>query len=36
LTIRHSGRGDVTFADGHVQPLEWQKGIEMENSRPDL
>jgi prepilin-type N-terminal cleavage/methylation domain-containing protein/prepilin-type processing-associated H-X9-DG protein len=36
LTVRHGGKGDVTFADGHVQPFEWQKSIEVENSRPDL
>jgi prepilin-type N-terminal cleavage/methylation domain-containing protein/prepilin-type processing-associated H-X9-DG protein len=36
LTVRHGGRADVTFTDGHVQPFTWLEGIEIENSRPDL
>jgi prepilin-type N-terminal cleavage/methylation domain len=36
LTIRHSGRGNVTFADGHVQAETWQFGTNQVNSRADL
>jgi prepilin-type N-terminal cleavage/methylation domain-containing protein/prepilin-type processing-associated H-X9-DG protein len=36
LTVRHSGKADVTFSDGHVQPVGWQFGTNMVNSRPDL
>jgi prepilin-type N-terminal cleavage/methylation domain-containing protein/prepilin-type processing-associated H-X9-DG protein len=36
LTLRHAGRGDVTFADGHVQAVGWQFGHDITNSRPDL
>jgi prepilin-type N-terminal cleavage/methylation domain-containing protein/prepilin-type processing-associated H-X9-DG protein len=36
LTSRHSGKADVTFSDGHVQPVDWQFGTNMANSRPDL
>ena len=36
LTARHSGRGDVTFADGHVEPETSDFGDDIANSRPDL
>jgi prepilin-type processing-associated H-X9-DG protein/prepilin-type N-terminal cleavage/methylation domain-containing protein len=36
LTIRHGGKGDVTFADGHVQAVAWQFAHDITNSRPDL
>jgi prepilin-type N-terminal cleavage/methylation domain-containing protein/prepilin-type processing-associated H-X9-DG protein len=36
LTVRHGGKADVTFADGHVQPEDWQFGTNFINSRPDL
>ena len=36
LTVRHGGKADVTFTDGHVQAVDWQWGINIENSRPDL
>ena len=36
LTIRHGGKGDVTFADGHVQAVDWQFANDISNSRPDL
>ena len=36
LTIRHTGKGNVTFADGHVQAVEWQFAHNITNSRPDL
>ena len=36
LTIRHSGKANVTFADGHVEPVTWQFGTNAVNSRPDL
>jgi len=36
LTVRHGGRADVTFTDGHVQAVDWQWGIDIQNSRPDL
>lgn len=34
LTIRHNGRADVAFADGHVQPVTWQFGTNADNSMP--
>jgi prepilin-type N-terminal cleavage/methylation domain-containing protein/prepilin-type processing-associated H-X9-DG protein len=36
LTVRHNGKADVTFSDGHVQPVDWMSGTNMINSRPDL
>jgi prepilin-type processing-associated H-X9-DG protein len=36
LTLRHSRKGDVTFADGHVQAVDWTFAREIINSRPDL
>lgn len=36
LTIRHGGRADVTFADGHVEAVDWKFGEDQVNSRPDL
>jgi prepilin-type N-terminal cleavage/methylation domain-containing protein/prepilin-type processing-associated H-X9-DG protein len=36
LTSRHRGKADVTFADGHVEAVDWQFGTNMVNSRPDL
>jgi prepilin-type N-terminal cleavage/methylation domain-containing protein/prepilin-type processing-associated H-X9-DG protein len=36
LTKRHHGKADVTFADGHVEPVTWQFGTNFVNSRPDL
>ena len=32
LTIRHGGRGDATFADGHVAPETPDFGAEPENN----
>ena len=36
LTIRHSGKADVTFADGHVAPVTPEFGTNIVNSMPDL
>jgi len=36
LTIRHGGKGNVTFADGHVQTVDWRFGTNQVNSRADL
>ena len=36
LTVRHSGKANVTFADGHVTRADWQFGMNPTNSRPDL
>jgi prepilin-type processing-associated H-X9-DG protein len=36
LTIRHGGKADVTFTDGHVQPVTPDFGDDEANSRPDL
>jgi len=36
LTLRHSGKGDVGFADGHVQPATPKFGLNQANSRPDI
>jgi prepilin-type processing-associated H-X9-DG protein len=35
LTIRHSKKGDVAFADGHVVPVTVKFGEDDANSRPD-
>jgi prepilin-type N-terminal cleavage/methylation domain-containing protein/prepilin-type processing-associated H-X9-DG protein len=36
LTIRHGGKADVTFADGHVEPVTPEFGTNIVNSEPDL
>ena len=36
LTIRHGGKADVTFTDGHVEPETPDFGAAPENSRPEL
>jgi prepilin-type N-terminal cleavage/methylation domain-containing protein/prepilin-type processing-associated H-X9-DG protein len=36
LTKRHGGKADVTFADAHVQQVDWMFGTNVVNSRPDL
>jgi len=36
LTIRHNGKADVTFTDGHVQPVTPDFGADEANSEPDL
>jgi len=36
LTWRHKGKANVTFADGHVQAVDWKFGLNATNSRPDL
>jgi prepilin-type N-terminal cleavage/methylation domain-containing protein/prepilin-type processing-associated H-X9-DG protein len=36
LTTRHHGKADVTFADGHVEPVTWQFGTNAANSQLDL
>jgi prepilin-type processing-associated H-X9-DG protein len=36
LTSRHNKRADVGFADGHVQPVKWQFGLDANNTDPAL
>jgi prepilin-type N-terminal cleavage/methylation domain-containing protein/prepilin-type processing-associated H-X9-DG protein len=36
LTVRHAGRGLVTFADGHVEAVTWKFATNQVNSRVDL
>jgi prepilin-type N-terminal cleavage/methylation domain-containing protein/prepilin-type processing-associated H-X9-DG protein len=36
LTLRHGGKADIVFADGHVAPARWQTCDDPVNSRPDL
>ena len=36
LTIRHGGKADVTFTDGHVEPVPPEFGTDPANSEPDL
>jgi len=36
LTARHGGKGDVTFADFHVEPETYEFGQDITNSEPDL
>ncbi len=36
LTIRHGGTADVTFIDGHVEPVTPDFGADVNNSEPDL
>jgi prepilin-type N-terminal cleavage/methylation domain-containing protein/prepilin-type processing-associated H-X9-DG protein len=35
LTRRHSGKANVTFADGHVESVTWQFGMDPAHSWPD-
>jgi prepilin-type N-terminal cleavage/methylation domain-containing protein/prepilin-type processing-associated H-X9-DG protein len=36
LTIRHNGRGNVTFADGHVEAAKPAYGLNVTNAMPSL
>ena len=36
LTIRHGGKADVTFTDGHVQAVDPDFSSDVNNSEPDL
>jgi prepilin-type N-terminal cleavage/methylation domain-containing protein/prepilin-type processing-associated H-X9-DG protein len=36
LTVRHNGKGNVTFADGHVQPVKPEFCKDMNNFQADL
>ena len=36
LTLRHGGKADVTFADGHVQPVTPDFGADTNNTLPGL
>jgi prepilin-type N-terminal cleavage/methylation domain-containing protein/prepilin-type processing-associated H-X9-DG protein len=36
LTIRHGGKGNATFADGHVQLVKPEFGLNITNSMPQL
>jgi prepilin-type N-terminal cleavage/methylation domain-containing protein/prepilin-type processing-associated H-X9-DG protein len=36
LTLRHGGKADVTFGDGHVEPVTPDFGGDVNNSEPDL
>jgi len=36
LTIRHGGKADVGFGDGHVEPVTPDFGADPTNSEPDL
>jgi prepilin-type processing-associated H-X9-DG protein len=36
LTVRHSGKADVSFADGHAQIVTWKIGLDPINSQGDL
>jgi prepilin-type N-terminal cleavage/methylation domain-containing protein/prepilin-type processing-associated H-X9-DG protein len=36
LTVRHGGKADVTFTDGHVDPVTPDFGTDPANSEPDL
>ena len=36
LTARHGGKGDVTFADFHVEPETYEFGDNITNSEPDI
>jgi prepilin-type N-terminal cleavage/methylation domain-containing protein/prepilin-type processing-associated H-X9-DG protein len=36
LTARHGGKADVTFSDGHVQPVTSEFGEDTNNSLPSL
>jgi prepilin-type processing-associated H-X9-DG protein len=34
VSARHNGKGEVTFADGHLQPVTPQFGTNLVNSHP--
>ncbi|MCU0786338.1 MAG: prepilin-type N-terminal cleavage/methylation domain-containing protein [Verrucomicrobia bacterium] len=36
LTARHNKKGNVGFADGHVEAVTWQFGTDQRNSRSDF
>ncbi|HXE42699.1 MAG TPA: prepilin-type N-terminal cleavage/methylation domain-containing protein [Candidatus Baltobacteraceae bacterium] len=36
LTLRHSGKADVAFTDGHVSPVTPEFGSDTNNTEPDL
>lgn len=36
LTIRHGGKANAGFADGHTEMVTWKFGADFDNSRPDL
>lgn len=36
ITVRHNKKGDVGFADGHVEPVTTRFGLDPNNSRPEL
>jgi len=36
LTLRHNGKANVTFADGHAQNVPWQFGTNIVNSKADM
>ena len=36
LTVRHNKKGDVAFADGHVQPVTSKFAIDAQNNLPDF
>jgi prepilin-type N-terminal cleavage/methylation domain-containing protein/prepilin-type processing-associated H-X9-DG protein len=36
LTVRHSGKANVGFADGHSDTVKWSFGYDAANTRPDL
>jgi prepilin-type N-terminal cleavage/methylation domain-containing protein/prepilin-type processing-associated H-X9-DG protein len=36
LTVRHGGKANVGFADGHSDNVKWNFGYDPANSRPDL
>jgi prepilin-type N-terminal cleavage/methylation domain-containing protein/prepilin-type processing-associated H-X9-DG protein len=36
LTVRHGGKANVGFADGHAALVNWQLCLDITNSRPDL
>ena len=36
LTVRHGGRADAAFVDGHVEAVTWQFGTNIANSMPNL
>jgi prepilin-type N-terminal cleavage/methylation domain-containing protein/prepilin-type processing-associated H-X9-DG protein len=36
LTVRHGGKADVSFVDGHVEAVTWQFGTNILNSMPAL
>jgi len=36
LTIRHGGKGNVTYGDGHAGPVSWTYCTNVNNMQPDL